>query len=266
MNELAPSPRVCGFGQTARLSGDKLMRLTYLDEGGISQHEPMAVVAGVIVHGDRQLVPVENHLQYLLAKHIPEQDRTGFVFHAKDIWSNKKFFKDKEKWPWDRRAPILEDLSLIPKMFDLPVAFGVSEKSFVSEQIGGVPYKTLDAVSHACAFSSCTQRVERYFRDHFRDEFTIVIAEDRQEVRRFMKTVQAMLQGRKGGIPDDIVKTFSELPYRHIRDTLHWAGKDESPILQVADMCAFFIRGGAAKNARAQPFVANLTSQLLPLA
>ena len=58
------------------------MRFVFLDEGGISQHEPFVVVAGVIVHGDEQLIPLEKKLDRLIRKHIPEEQQPGFVFHA----------------------------------------------------------------------------------------------------------------------------------------------------------------------------------------
>ena len=46
------------------------MRFVFLDEGGISSHEPVAVVAGVIVHADEQLVPLERELERVKRKHI----------------------------------------------------------------------------------------------------------------------------------------------------------------------------------------------------
>ena len=85
------------------------MRFVFLDEGGISQHEPVVVIGGVFVHGDEQLIPLEDHLEELVRKHIPPEDWEGFVFHAKDIWNNKKYFADKDKWTWEKRALILVD-------------------------------------------------------------------------------------------------------------------------------------------------------------
>src|SRR5262245_3707207 len=81
------------------LDGNKLMRLTYVDEGGIAKHEGFMVVSGAIIDGDRQLVAIENHLDILVQKHIPEEDRPGFIFHATEIWSGGGYFKDRNKWP-----------------------------------------------------------------------------------------------------------------------------------------------------------------------
>ena len=40
------------------LEGNRLVRFIYVDEAGISKHEPIAVVTGVIVHADTQWRPV----------------------------------------------------------------------------------------------------------------------------------------------------------------------------------------------------------------
>ena len=104
------------------------MKLVYQDEGGTAVHELFLVVSGVVVDGDRQLVAVENHLDILVQKHIPEHDRPGLIFHATDIWSGAKYFKDRDKWPMERRLEILRDLARIPGRFDIPVAWGFVDK------------------------------------------------------------------------------------------------------------------------------------------
>jgi hypothetical protein len=132
------------------------LRFVFLDEGGISKHEPFAVVAGVIVHGDEQLVPLEREIHKLVLKHIPAEQQDGFVFHATDIWSGTgKIFGDRDRWTFDRRMIVLRDLARI--------------------------------------------------------------------------------------IPNN------RLPLKHIRTSIHFADKTESAPLQLADLCAFLIRGRLAR-------------------
>ena len=78
--------RVLAFG-TASPQGHRLVRLAFMDEAGTSRREPFVVVAAVMIHADTQLIPVEECLEELVEKHIPEGDRDGFVFHATNIWS-----------------------------------------------------------------------------------------------------------------------------------------------------------------------------------
>lgn len=240
------------------------MRLTYLDEAGTSHHETHAVVAGPIVHGDYQMAPVEQHLRSLMERHIPEKDWFGFVFHATDIWSGGKYFKNRELWPLEKRLAILEDLADIPKTFALPIAFGIANKARVNEQLRGMP--SIEFADHMFAFADATQRIEKYFRRLYPDEFTLIIAEDRQKVRKAIKRVQQLLQGRGPvPLPEPFIKKFAELPYHHIRDTVHFAAKDESPLLQVADTCAFLLRGFVNQHPKSLALFARVKPAILPI-
>lgn len=77
------------------LLGQELVRLVYLDEAGISLNEPGLCVAGVLVHADDQARLVENMLNEVANRHIPEADRVGFVFHASDIFHGSGYFDRK---------------------------------------------------------------------------------------------------------------------------------------------------------------------------
>ena len=50
------------------IDGDDLVRLIYLDEAGISNpaHEPFLVVAGILIHGDKQWKLIEGDLVNLV--------------------------------------------------------------------------------------------------------------------------------------------------------------------------------------------------------
>src|SRR3954467_15958264 len=63
----------------------KLVRMTYIDEGGTSAREPFLVVGAVMVGPDDVFLAVEDHLDELVRKHIPKKDWERFVFHATDI-------------------------------------------------------------------------------------------------------------------------------------------------------------------------------------
>jgi hypothetical protein len=56
------------------------MRLIYLDEAGVSKHEPIAVVAGAIINADRSLIAIEDYLDSLIEKHIPALTALGSCF------------------------------------------------------------------------------------------------------------------------------------------------------------------------------------------
>jgi Protein of unknown function (DUF3800) len=240
------------------------MRLTYVDEGGIAKHEGFMVVSGAIIDGDRQLVAIENHLDILVQKHIPEEDRPGFIFHATEIWSGGGYFKDRNKWPRDRRLLILQDLSKIPKHFDVPIAWGHVDKSKFPDPKFACLFSTaeIDVATHVMAFTECSLVTEMFMRECTTNEITVMIAEDRDVVRRAVKEAHAMYRN-----PAEIKKYGLDknrlLPFRHIRDTVHWAKKEESRHLQLADACTFFIKGHLNKNVLGEQFYSELRPMLL---
>ena len=78
------------------------MKFVYLDEAGISRHEPVTVVAGIIVDGDGQYKALERRIGELIKKHVPPERLTpGFCFHAKELVHGGKTFRRDDYVPED---------------------------------------------------------------------------------------------------------------------------------------------------------------------
>src|SRR4051794_26608716 len=107
------------------LNGNRLVRVAYLDEAGVSNpnHEPFLVVGGIIIDADRQMIAIEDRIDEICSDHIPEEDREGFVFHATELWSGGSYF-DRKTWPREKRHQISMDIISIPRDFDIPISFG----------------------------------------------------------------------------------------------------------------------------------------------
>ncbi len=100
----------------AELEGTSPVRLIYCDESGLAA-ERFIVVAGVIIEADKQYMPVANYLRSLIEEFIEPKDRRNFSFHATDIFSGGKIYKDKEKYPLQKRIQLLSRLLEIPAIF-----------------------------------------------------------------------------------------------------------------------------------------------------
>lgn len=239
------------------LAGRRLVPIVYLDESGTSRREPLALVAGVVVHGDLQMVAVEEHLQRLVRKHIPETDWENFSFHATNIWSGTKYYKDDDAWPLKRRLAILHDLVEIPQKFDLPIVFRDCPRDVPVTVPPDVVLdeRGRDAIVHTVAFFQCVCLVEKNMRNIWPDEVALLIAEDRPAVKKTVREVQLWAQNKT--LPRRLDQR-EYLPLTHIRDTVHWAGKKESPLLQLADTCAFVIRGHLNDRRYNQPLYSKL--------
>jgi hypothetical protein len=158
---------------------------------------------------------------------------------------------------------MLQDLIDVPRKFDLPVAFGfVERKNFPAFELKAKPTaQDLDFGAHAVAFLEACLTIESVMRRCFPQENCLIIAEDRPEVRQHLKHVHQFCRNeealRKAGIITDL------LPFRQIRDTLHFAAKSESRHLQLADACAFFMRGHLARTKHVDPFYTSLKPQMI---
>lgn len=210
------------------------MRLIYIDEAGTAAHEPVTVVAGIIVDADGQWRHLEEYLKRIRDHYLPEEDRKDFVFHATDIFSGTKYFS-REKWALSTRLNILEDILLARARIGFSVSVGYSFR------VDG-KYPNEDGyrrVRHMSAYSFCLMGCEDHIRKFGdREEIAIVIAEDLPEMRSHLKTIHHDLTKEDSEYP-----AFRDLiPFRHIVDTIHFAPKAQSALLQFADAFAFAMR------------------------
>ena len=240
------------------------MRLTYLDESGTAKHEPDFVVAAIIIEADKQLLAVEQQLDAITEKHIPKEDRPGFVFHATDIWSGKKYFKDRQLWSLEKRLAILDDLAAIPAKFDLPISFA----AFIKEKWDDerLPRKPTpgekDEAMHTLAFATCCDGVEMFMRECAPDEITMLIAEVRPAIEMSLKSALLIFKSAEAMKLNDFPqREFT--PYEKIRESVYFAIKDESRPLQLADTCCFFLRARASKTPHTERYYKMLKPQML---
>jgi hypothetical protein len=247
------------------LEGNSLVRVTYMDESGLSLREPLLVQAAIIVHGDKQVVPVEDHLESLVEKHIPVERRDGFYFHATDIYGggNKDcIFHDKIEWPDERRWAILDDLVAVPAKFGIPICVGIIEKAKWPPETGKVhSLQEIEVAAHAMAIIQCEIGLELWLRTKTEEEITHVIAENNDEVRLAAKQAHMMLRS-KAEMEKEGFYHHPCFPFTRIRDGLQFTSKEESKLLQVADACAWAIRRAANTAPNAYRFCQPLQSQI----
>ncbi len=167
------------------LAGDKIVRMVFLDEsgtGGIAK-EPYFVLAGVIIHADKQWKAVENHLIALMNKYspIPWGARPlNFCFHGTELYSGGKVFT-RHAFPKEQRWEILDQLVAIPAKFDLPVVSAYVERSENPDTL----------TCYRGCYVEVAAIVEAYMRlQPDRNEVASIICEDFPEVRGWVKWVQ----------------------------------------------------------------------------
>jgi hypothetical protein len=248
------------------------VRLIYVDEAGISNltQEPFLVVAGVVVDADRQFKLVEAHLDELVDKHISKESHDGFAFHAMEIFHGTRRF-DRNIWPFEKRLEILDDLAAIPRKFDLPVCYGITNRVILPKNLPDASPTHLAGVAHANALFKCALQAELILRATAEKEVGMLIAEDRDQVRKMLKSSYALLRGRvtdeyKAAVDFDSVRVgaFGKLiPLERIVETIHFAQKSESSLLQVADLCAFAIKRDLMKSSHSDRLYNAIRDQII---
>lgn len=68
-------PELPEIRSALRFLGHNLVRLVYLDEGGIDYNAPVLSVAGVMVHGDLEYPEIDKQILGIVDRYIPKSDR-----------------------------------------------------------------------------------------------------------------------------------------------------------------------------------------------
>jgi hypothetical protein len=218
--------------RTPKYDGCNLVRLLYLDEAGSDFDAPTLVVAGVIVHGDREYPLIEAAFSALKDHYLPPEDRDGFIFHAKDIYHGSRYFhRAKLEWPRERRIQLLRDLASVIDRFSLPVILASEEKSkwpHVNE-----PGKRVEQAGliQTLVVMQCLVKANQWIREFAPTELAAVVHEDGSASRVWVKRVVREMRSSERGA--------DQPKLGQIVDTVHFVEKADAPLLQLADLCAF---------------------------
>ncbi|MBI1220151.1 MAG: DUF3800 domain-containing protein [Rhodobacteraceae bacterium] len=219
-----------------------IVRHVYLDEAGISQNgvEPYLVVAAAITNPDRHWHDIVNYYD-VLAEGIFDNyshERDGhFIFHAKDVWHGCGLFP-RETFSLQERMRIFRQLAQAPDLLAIPICIGILDKGKIAFRDG-----TSDAakmsISHAIAFNLAMQDVDWWMEEHCTGQIAMVTAEDTPVVKKALQLFHASPQTDGRGYTHENTNVFMT---RSIVDSINFSVKRSSPIMQMADHCAFIAR------------------------
>lgn len=232
------------------LCGSNIVRVAYLDEAGISNaaEEPYCVVGGVLVNADQQWKAVEQRLAEIADEYTPQRTKGTFAFHAKDIWHGSKLFdRNSVDWPRDKRMQLLRDLCAVPAKFGLPVVIGFTVREKLAKEMPGLSRKDLAINAQVYAALRCTIQIEMYMQRAAADgEVAMLIYEDNQTCRTLIRKTHNFLRIVDiSPVLSDEIKPF--FPMRRVVDTAHFADKTDTSLIQLADVCAFVMKGRLIK-------------------
>lgn len=225
------------------------MRFVFVDESGISAKERVTVVAAVIVNADKELKAVEERVESIIAQYVPEKYQEGFSFHATDLFHGGGRIFDRRHYPLEISHEILKKLILVTGEFRLPIVYGYSEKTLLLEAFKKVPPRHAAAIHHAYTYSMCAVAAERYMRESAEpSELASLVVENNDNSQKAIRLMHALMRSKNldetaSLLVADLKQMAPDcLPLKKIVHGVYFASKEDSVLLQIADVCAFTIR------------------------
>jgi hypothetical protein len=222
-----------------------------MDEAGTSASEPVSIVVGLIVNADEQLMFTEAAINEALGA-VPEKFSNGFIFHAKDVWGSPEY---RDEWRMSDRLALLTNMMMLPRRLKISVSLGmVRREAPLPDNIAQDGKMTAEQYHHWMAFTLCVGTADLYIREHADPrEVASIVAEDVPEMRKFLRNVPKILRIMPPTLPGGMVPSKtdrekgyvaqrSEMRVSRIRPSVHFAGKRDESLLQLADACAFGFR------------------------
>jgi hypothetical protein len=244
------------------------MLLVYLDESGIgdAKHEKYVVVAGVIVQSEQYKV-VQTRIEQVRDQYVPEKYRNGFVFHAADLFQGSEKVMNKAEFPLTKRRDALEGLISIIGELNLPVVQAFHDREVVRRDRPEFSVQEAVVFTQAIAATSCMLTVEAFARRYAQDSsLALVIYENNDQAKKLVKSMHREMLNKsnvkKLTDPKDIERAENLIPLQRVIDTAHFAEKNEAPILQLADVCAYFIRRRLMGRMDSMRFLNHVMNQL----
>jgi hypothetical protein len=252
MQQLARIPSL-GGGQ---LPGTNIVRMVFMDEAGRGHldREPFFVAACVIINPDKQWHELRRYYTDLANDVFEDFSSDDYVFQAKHVWHGSGDFQRSE-FSREQRMKILLRLSQVPKLFGLPICVGVIDRQAVANWAKS-PAPNI-RLEHALGYAVALQHVDSWLVEHLPNEVATVTAEDTDQVK---EAVSFFHEGAKKTDHYDDYWDRGVFKTRAIVDTINYAPKDKSPLLQIADHCAFITK----RRAMGCPKVTEMWSNIAP--
>lgn len=245
------------------------MLLVYLDESGIGdiKLERYVVVAGVIVEAD-QYEAVKQKIEAVRDKYVPEEYRNGFVFHATDLFQGSEKRISRAEFPTEQRHNALEALISIVDEMNLPVALAHHDREVVCRDRPEMSKREAAVFTQGIAATSCLLLVESHAQRHAHPSTNVLVTyENNDQARGLVKEMHKMMRDAtnlaKLADARDAARVSKVVPLKRVIDTARFAEKSQEPLLQLADVCAYFIKRRLMQREDSMRFLDRIMKQLL---
>lgn len=224
------------------------MRFIFMDEAGTSAQEPVVVVVGLIVEADQQLRRAESAFK-LLEDQVPEPHRDGFVFHATEIWSARKY---RDAWPINDRMAYFKAVLGVAAHLRLGLSWSVVKRTAGSEDAMAKFPRNKERLQHVIAFVNCMWGADRFLREWAPQELGSFVAEDAPEARNDIRIAIEGARDYRVRLRENEIEatllaespllTSADMALSRVRPAVQFVKKGDEILLQLADALAFAMR------------------------
>ena len=248
------------------LDGEAWMRVLYLDESGTGsiEKDPHLVVAGVIIHADKQWHPIASLLRSLLEGATPRGQRVPRFLHAKDVFHGTREFP-RETWPEDIRFELLDNIARIPEKFETPIVWSLADRAEFAVRSPSDTALQHKIDSYTTAALACFMQAEWYMRNVVGDREVISITmESNRDLNKRISEIYTFASR-----PEIVGQVFTGtavpglLPLTKVIDEPSFQEKTASSILQLADFCCFALKRSAKQQLHHARFCKPLASAMV---
>lgn len=234
------------------LEGKNAVRFIFMDEAGTSPspQEKVRIVISLVVHGDQQLLSAEAMLREALGA-VPTDFAEGFDFHADDVWSAVKY---RERWALTDRKNLLQSVMSIPRRLNIPVCMGLCWADTKPSEISETLRLSAPQENHWWAFFHSIAAADRWIRRFAKhDEIATLVAEH-NDIKKKLAVALQILRDKGLTLPPGMlapteaekrigyIRQDGNMRVARVRKAIHWVGKDEDPLVWLADACAFGLK------------------------
>jgi hypothetical protein len=238
------------------LTGSSLVRNIYSDEAGTSAGEPNSVVVALIVHPDTQWHALADEFNELMQEYVPDKFREGFVFHAKRLAQRKNYPG------WDEgRYAYMRRVMQLPGRFHVPLCMGVVRRG-KAVSLGQIEDLRPFEIDHLHAFILAMSWADKFLRQYCGDEMAQVIADEhdlkkvlRAHIKRTRQSPLRLHTKVRGMYEQNTTARIEVNTVQRVVEEVHFAESAASPILQIADACAYGIRRFFAKESYGESYL-----------
>lgn len=209
------------------------MHLIYLDESGnsgtnLSDPQQPIFVLGALIVPEKQWKAIEQAVTEQIRSFFEDRVPDDYEIHASEIRAGRDIYKGIDL---KKRIAYRDALMQIPVDFGLPFIYRAITKKRFGNWLDQTFGKGVFINPHIAAYPLVTQTINTYLRDQGAHDLGILINDDNKEVVGDIERTTRLLRADP-----------SHLQLDRIIEKSFFIDSRKSPLIQLADLCAFHAR------------------------